>query len=334
MKKSYGQEVEKEQRFKHSKQDYDFVIIGAGVTGLSAAMYGARLGLKTLCLGTTSGMELPIGGVITTTNIVENYPGFIRLSGPELADEIKKHALSYELVTLKEEKAESVEKKGKQFIVKTTKEIYHAKTILFATGTKWKSLNVKGSREFENKGVAYCALCDAPLYRNKIVAVVGGSDSAAKDALLLAEHAKKVYIIYRREKIRPEPINLKRVESNKKIEIISKTNIVEIKGEQFVNSVLLDKEFMGSKELLVQGVFVAIGHIILSGLAKTLGVKVNDHEEIVINHKTSETNISGVYAAGDVADKPFKQAITGVAEGCTAAYSAFEYVTKNNIETV
>jgi thioredoxin reductase (NADPH) len=149
--------------------------------------------------------------------------------------------------------------------------------------------------------------------------------------LVLAEHAKKVYMIYRGEKIRPEPINMKRVESNKKIKIINKTNVVEVKGKEVVESIILDKEHNGSKELKLDGVFVAIGHVALSDLAKDLGVSLNEKGEIIIDHKTSETNIKGIYAAGDVADKPFKQAITGVAEGCTAAYSAFEYITKNKV---
>lgn len=315
-------------------ETYDFIIIGAGVAGLAAAMYGARLGLKTLCLGATHGSEMPVGGVITTTNIVENYPGFIRLSGPELTEEIRKHAASYELVTIKEEKAVEIKKEDRKFIVKTDTGIYEAKTLLFATGTKWRRLpeSVKNGREFENRGVVYCALCDSPLFRKKTVCVIGGSDSAAKDALVAAEHASKVFIIYRGEKIRAELVNLKRIEANKKIEIINNANVVEIKGKKSVEAVVLDKEYNGSRELSLQGVFVAIGHEVLSELAKTLGVEVNAKNEIIINHKTSETNIAGVFAAGDVADKPFKQAITGVAEGCTAAYSAYEYITKQKIE--
>lgn len=319
---------------KDKREEYDFIIIGAGVAGLSAAMYGARLGLKTLCLGYTHSSELSIGGVITTTNIVENYPGFIKLSGSELAEAIEKHAKSYDLVSIKEEKVIDVEKKKNEFVVKTENNEYNGKTILFATGTKWRKLEVPGSLEFENKGVAYCALCDAPLFKNKVVGLVGGSDSAAKDALVLAEHAKKVYIIYRGENIRPEPINLKRVYDkvkSGKIEIINNANVKEIKGGKFIEKVILDREFNGSKELALNGLFIAIGHIALTNLAKKIGVNLDKKGEIILNHKTSETNLPGVFGAGDCADKPFKQAITGVAEGCTAAYSAYEYINKNNL---
>ncbi len=315
-------------------KNYDFVIIGAGVSGLAAAMYSARLGMKTLCLGKSSGSEFPIGGVITTTNIVENYPGFVKLTGAELAENIRKHAESYDLVEIKEENAEEIRKKGKEFVVKTGKGEYNSKAILIATGTKWKKLDVPGAKEFENKGISFCALCDGPIYKNKVVGVVGGSDSAIKEALVLSEYAKKVYIIYRKENIHPEPVNLERVKKRKNIEIINNTNVVEIKGGKFVERVVFDKPYDGKKELLLEGLFVAIGHIALSDLGKKLGTKLNKEGEIIINHKTSETNVAGVFAAGDVADKPFKQAITGVAEGCTAAYSAYEYITKNRVEAV
>ncbi len=311
---------------KKENNNYDFLIIGAGVAGMAAGMYGARLGMRTLVLGKSHGSELPLGGVITTTNVVENYPGFIKLTGTELADKIREHAQAYKLVTIREEKATDVGKKDDGFFVKTEKAEYFSKSLLIATGTKWRKLECKGGSEFENKGVAYCALCDGPLYKNKTVCVVGGSDSAAKDALVLAEHAKKVYIIYRGEKIRAEPINIKRIQDNKKIEVITNTNVMEVKGKKFVESVVLDKSYKNDRELKLEGVFVAIGHIILSDLAKPLGVALNEKGEIIINHKSSETNVPGVFAAGDVADKPFKQAITGVAEGCTAAYYAYEHI--------
>ena len=315
--------------------NYDFIVVGAGGTGLAAAIYAARLKLKTLVLGHSHSTELPVGGVITTTNIVENYPGFIKISGSELAKEIEQHARSYDLVEIKEEQVIEIKKSNKDFIVKTNKSEYRSKTLLFATGTKLRKLSesVKGSREFENKGISYCALCDSPLFKDKVVAVIGGSNSAAKDALLLTEYAKKIYIIYRGEQIRPEPINLERVEKNEKIEIITETNIKEIKGKETVTGVVLDKPYKGKKELKVQGVFVAIGHTALSDIAKQLKVELNKAGEIKINHMNSETNVPGVYAAGDVTDKPFKQLITGVADGCTAAYSAYEYIKKKKVLT-
>ena len=310
------------------KDFYDLIIIGAGGSGLAGAMYSARLGLKTLVLGKMSGSELPVGGVITTTNVVENYPGFKKIGGMLLAKNLEEHARDYELVTIKIEEVLEIKKEKNCFIVKTKKSEYNGKTLIFATGTKWKKLpeSIKGAREFERKGVNYCALCDAPLYKNKIVSVVGGSDSAVKDALLLAEHAKKVYIIYRGDKIHPEPFNLEKINRAKNIEIINNTNIKEIKGDGKIEEIILDKSYNGKKELKIDAVFVAIGHEILSELGVALGVKVNDKKEIIINHKTSETNVPGVFAAGDVTDKPFKQLITGVADACTAAYSAYEYL--------
>ncbi len=323
--------MENENLEQKEKDVYDFLIVGGGAVGLAAAMYSARLGMKTIVFGHTSGTELPIGGVITTTNVVENYPGFQKISGRDLAKKIEDHARDYDLVTIKNEKVEEVKKEEKLFLVKTKKDSYFGKTILFATGTKWKQLpkDIEGSREFENKGISYCALCDGFLYKGKNVAVIGGADSAAKDALLLSEYAKKVYMIYRKEKIRPEPINYERIMKSENIEVINNTNIKEIKGDEVVKSVILDKPYEGGNELKVDGIFVSIGHEVLSEVSNPLGVEMNEKNEIVIDHKNSKTNIEGVFAAGDVTDKPFKQLITGVADGCTAAYFAYDYI-KNN----
>jgi len=311
------------------KEMYDTLIIGAGVVGLGTAMYAGRLNLKTIVLGTTSGTELPIGGVITLTDTVENYPGFKHLTGQELANKLEEHARDYD-IEIKEEKVVDLKKNKEMdcFDVKTEKSEYHSKTIIFATGAKWKELKIKGAEEFKNKGVNYCALCDGALFKDKIIAVVGGSDTAAKEAILLSQFGKKVYLIYRGDKIRPEPVNGKLIEKNEKIEVISNTNIVEILGDKFVNKVILDKEFNGSKELALNGVFGAIGHIPLSDLAVKLGVKINKKKEIMIDRE-SKTNIKGVFAAGDVVDSGFKQAITGVAEGVIAAYSAYTYINEN-----
>ncbi len=301
-----------------SDKIHDTIIIGGGPVGLATGMYAGRLGLKTLILAKI------IGGTIILTDIVENYPGFKRLTGQELTDIMKEHALDYSTVEIKEEEAIGV-KKGKDcFEVKTDTGSYKCRTLIFATGTKHRELDAKGVHEFANKGVNYCALCDSPMFKDKVVAVIGGSDSAAKEALVLSRFAKKVYMIYRGEHIHPEPINLERINKSKNIEVINLTNVTEVKGDKFVTSVVLDKPYKGSRELSLDGIFISIGLVPLSGLAKKIGVKTNSKDEIMINRK-AETNIEGVFAAGDVVDTEFKQAITGVGEGVTAAYGAYKY---------
>jgi len=296
----------------------DVHIIGSGITGLATAMYSARFGLSVVVTGDAE------GGMITYTDDVSNYPGFAQITGKELFTNVKEHALSYP-VELLAEKIMKVEKKGKEFVSRSETVAIHSKVVIFATGTKHRELGVPGEKEFFGRGVHTCALCDGPFYKNMTVAIIGGSDSAAKEANILAEHAKKVYIIYRGEQIRAEPINLARVQKNEKIEIITNTNITEIQGERVVKKVLLDKEYNGKKELELEGVFIAIGHIALSDLAIELGVELNKKGEIMVN-RNSETNVPGVYAAGDVVDTVFKQAITGVAEGVTASFHAYEYI--------
>ncbi len=309
---------------------YGLIIIGGGVVGYAGAMYAGRLQLKTLVLG-----EI-LGGTIILTDVVENYPGFIRLTGQELADKLKEHALDYkDYVEIKEEKVAEVKKQKDSFLILTASgKKYQSKTILFATGAKHRELKVPGEKEFANKGVHTCALCDGFFYKDKMVGVVGGSDSAAKEALLLTQWAKKVYIIYRGEKIRPEPVNERRVEQKVKegkIETINNTSVKEIKGNSKVTHVVFDKPYKGSNEFKLDGLFIEIGADPQSELAKPLGVKTNEMGEIIID-RDAKTNISGVFAAGDVVDTRFKQAITGAGEAVLGVYSAYTYI--NNTEPV
>ncbi|MGY5864040.1 MAG: FAD-dependent oxidoreductase [Candidatus Thorarchaeota archaeon] len=301
---------------------YDLLVIGTGVTGFGAAMYAARLDLRVTVIGNVD------GGTITLTDDVANYPGYIQLTGQELADKLKEHALDYPVTIETGTVVDIFRNKENIFYVVTENKTFLAKSILMATGMKEKELEVPGHEELKNKGISYCALCDAPLYKDKVVAVVGGSDAAAKEALLLAKYCPKVYIIYRREKIRPEPVNGRRIENEPKIEIITETNVTEIIGEQKVTAVKLDKPHNGSDTLSLDGIFIAIGGIPYSELAKKLGVELNAKGEIKID-RSSRTNVEGVYAAGDVVDSEFKQAITGVGEGVHAAYQAYKYVNEN-----
>jgi len=304
-----------------SSQLYDTIIIGGGVSGYAAALYAGRFEMKTLVIAKEP------GGVITTTDIVENYPGFKKITGQQLADNVREHAEEYKSVTSLNDTVLKVEKKGEWKFTVTTEYsgTFQGQTIIFATGTKWKKLGIPGENEFANKGVHYCALCDGFFYKEKTVAIIGGSDSAAKEALLLTQWAKKVYMIYRGEKIRPEPVNYTKVMENKKIEIIYKTNLTAFEGKDRLTHVTLDTPYKKSKKLALDGAFVAIGHIVLSDIAKAAGVACNPKGEIMINRQ-ARTNIPGIYAAGDVVDTEFKQAITGVGEGVTAAYSAYHDV--------
>lgn len=300
---------------------YDMVIVGSGCAGLAGAMYGGRLGMKVLVLGEMR------GGTITTTHLVENYPGFISLTGLELAQKLEAHAKYYEPnVEIKDEKVKGIErKKDGTFAVSSDGGSYSSKTILFATGTIWKKLGVPGEKEHANRGVHYCALCDGAFYKGKTVAVIGGSDTAAKDALVLTEWAHKVYMIYRGDRIRPEPANYERVVKNPKIEIIYNANVLHINGEKKVSSVTLDKPYNGSDKLALDGAFIAVGHLPLSAIAVAAGVAVDQHGYVKIN-RNSETNVPGFFAAGDVADTRFKQAIVGVGEAVSAIYSAHLYL--------
>jgi len=305
---------------------YDIIVIGGGVAGLSAAMYGGRLGLKTLLVA-----EM-MGGIMNFAHLIENYPGIESISGIELAERFKSHAARYE-VEFVEEKVENVERTKNGFRVSTKQASYEGRTVIFATGGEVRKLGVPGEREFEGKGVYYCALCDGALYQNKVVAVVGGSDGAAKEALLLTQYASRVYVIYRGDKLTAEEMNQKKLLSNPKIKLIPNTNVIQIKGSKVVKEVLLDKEYEGKKELKVDAVFIYIGRVPASQLASKLGVNLNSKGEIITD-KHSKTNIEGVYAAGDVTDSPFKQIIVGAGDGVKAAYSAYTYLKNQKVQHI
>ncbi|MBA7622049.1 Thioredoxin reductase [subsurface metagenome] len=302
------------------EKTYDLIVLGGGPTAIGCAIYAARFAMDVLVVGKT------FGGLIATTHIVENYPAITSISGQGLMDMFKDHMDSLSIPYISDQ-IRSINKVDDYFELRSFFQKFKAYSICIATGSERRKLGIPGEEEYAGRGVSYCATCDGPFYKDKVVCVLGGSDSAAKEALFLAQNTKKVYIIYRGEEIRAEPINKKRVLENKKIEIIYKTNVVEIKGEGNVKFIVFDND----KEFYVDGVFVEIGSIPNSDLAKKIGVETNEKGEIKINRK-SETNVPGIFAAGDVADAPFKQAITGVAEGVIAAYSAFDYVKEMNIE--
>ncbi|MBD3254047.1 MAG: thioredoxin reductase [Candidatus Lokiarchaeota archaeon] len=299
---------------------YDLIILGGGPAALGCAIYAARFAMDILVIGKV------YGGLIATTHIVENYPAITSVSGQELMEMFRDHINSLEIPYISDE-VRKIEKKDDHYLLHSFFQKFKARSICLATGSDRRKLGIPGEEKFAGRGVSYCATCDGPFYKNKIVCVIGGSDSAAKEALFLAQNCKKVYVLYRGKQIRAEPINKKRVLENEKIEIIYETTVVEINGNDSVDSVTLHN----GKQLVVDGVFIEIGSVPNSDLAKGVGVETNEKGEIKIN-RNSETNISGIYAAGDVADAEFKQAITGVAEGVIAAYAAFDYLKEMKIE--
>ena len=313
----------KEKDVKPStEQVYDTIIIGTGSAGMPAAIYAARFNMKTLIVG-----DEP-GGLLTESSNVENYPGFSSVPGLDLMNKFKEHVDSLEVPFLYE-RVQQITRDKELFLVKTPSGDYKGKTIILTTGSKHRKLGIPGEKEFTNKGVSYCATCDAAFYKNLVVAISGGGDSAAQAANLVAEFASKVYVIVRKDYMRAEPINQTKLENNPKIEVIYNTNIKEIKGEQFVTELVLDTPHNGSTSLKTDGLFVEVGANPQSELAVQLGVAVDEKKEIIIDEE-SKTNVEGVYAAGDVANRKFKQALTGAAEGAIAAFSAYAYLQKRD----
>ncbi len=293
---------------------YDVAILGGGPAGISAGIYAARFKLNTVIISES------LGGTVETAHLIENYPGFESISGFELAQKFKGHLENFEVPNIKKN-ADSVIKEDDTFTVKLKDQDVKAKYILIATGTKRRKLDVQGESELYGKGVSYCVTCDAFFYKDKTVAVIGGSDAANMAAILLSTIAKKVYVIYRKEKLRGELVWIERVIKNPKIEVLYKSAVVEIKGKNFVDGVKLDT----GNEISVDGVFVEIGSIPECCFAKDIGVKTDEKGYIQVD-QSQKTNIDKVYAAGDVTSgsNGFQQILTAASEGIIAIKSIFD----------
>lgn len=302
--------------------EYEVIIVGAGSAGMAAGIYAQRFGLKTLIIGKV------VGGLLNDSHNVENYPGFPTIPGFDLMMKFKEHVDSLE-IPIKEEWVQSAKKENDKFIVKTDKGEYSGKTLIIATGTKHRHLGVPREDELAGKGVSYCATCDAAFFKNVPVAIVGGGDSAAQAGALLAQHASRIYVLVRGEKMKAEPINVERLEKSEKVTILYNTQVSELVGENALTGIKLTRAYDGKESIEVEGLFVEIGADVQSELAIELGVKVNERKEIVIDVE-SQTSIEGLYAAGDCGDRKFKQAITGASEGVVAAFSAYDYIKRKD----
>lgn len=307
-------------------QQTDVFIIGSGMAGLSAAVYASRYNLKTTVIGHE------FGGATSTAWTIENYPGYVAIDGYDLMMKVKEQAekIGAEIIT---DKVIGLEKKGTGFLAKTEEgRQIEAKTVIMGCGAARKLLGLPREDEFaKGKGVHYCTTCDGPLYKEKVVAVVGAGDSAVKGLNLAIQYAQKIYWLVRSDKIKAEPFNYEKIKKyfGNKIEVRYNTSIKELRGEKRLESLLLTDD----QELEVDGLFVEIGSRPEVELAHHVGVELDELGFIKVN-EMMETNTPGIYAAGDVTNffGHFKQDITAAAMGSVAATSAFKYIQHHHEE--
>jgi thioredoxin reductase (NADPH) len=303
------------------KKDIDLLIIGAGPAGLTAAIYAERSGLKTVVAEKSN-----IGGQVAITPVVENYPGFTKIGGKTLMDMMAQQAIQYTDIHEGEEVLE-IQKTGDLFEIKTNKTGYFAKAVLLTTGAESKKLGIPGEKEFQGKGVSYCAACDGYFFKdNKKVIVIGGGNTAATEALYLKNIGVDVSIVHRRETLRAEKF-LQQSLTNNNITVLWNTTVKEILGDKFVTGVILENAVdRTEKTIKLDGVFVAIGYTPNNDLAKKLGVETDEEGYIKVD-SGHRTNIKGIYAAGDITGG-LKQIVTAVSQGAVSATSIFEDISK------
>ena len=300
------------------------LIIGSGPAGCSAAIYAARANLNPIMI---AGMQA--GGQLTTTTEVENYPGFYdAVQGPYLMEQMIKQSERYGTKIINDDVI-SVDFSSSTFIAKTYDKEYHAQSIIITTGAQAKWLGLDVENKFKGYGVSGCATCDGFFFKNQHVLVVGGGNTAIEEALYLTHHASKVTLIHRRDKLRAENILQQRLFANPKISVIWNHALVDILGEENPKSVkaaIIENTLDGTRQNLdVSGIFIAIGHKPNTDLFRNI-LMIDEEGYIITAPDSTKTNIPGVFAAGDVQDKIFRQAATAVGTGCMAALEAEKFL--------
>ncbi len=296
---------------------YDLIIVGAGPAGITAAIYAARKRMDFLVL------TLNVGGQVTFSSTIENYTGFQYITGEELAAKFYDHLKQYNF-DLRMEEALRVSFENGLFHVTTDNGDYSSRAVIVATGRRPRELNVPGEREFKNRGVSYCATCDAPLFRGVDVAVVGGGNSGLEAVLQLIKIANSVYLIEIMRELKADPILVEKARASSRVSIWTGTHVLEIVGDKVVKGMRVLKE--GEELFLpVQGVFIEVGSTPNSEIVDF--VEKNQWGEIIVNCMC-ETSFPGLFAAGDVTNVPEKQIIVAAGEGCKAALSAFRYLSR------
>lgn len=299
----------------------ELVIVGAGPAGLTAAIYGKRSGLDVLVLE----KGIP-GGQINVTDEIENWTGVIHASGAELADTFRKHAEHFK-AEFRETDVKGITVVGGRKVIHTDGDEIEAKAVIIATGASFKKLGAPGEKEFTGRGVSYCAVCDGAFFEDQEIAVIGGGNTAVEEGVYLTQFASKVTIIHRRDSFRADRLAIERAMSNPKIEVIWNTVVEEISGEDMVEKLVLKNVRTGeTSDLPVSGVFVFAGMdpniSFMQGLVDSVG------SGWIVTNERMETNVEGIFAAGDVRDKYLRQVITAAGDGATAAMAASAYISE------
>ena len=301
---------------------YDVIIIGSGPAGLTAAIYASRNGLKTLVIAGASW-----GGQLMLTTEIENFPGFSEgIMGPELMENMRRQAEKFGAEIIFED-AVSVDFKNRPFKVKTESETYEARSVIIATGASPKWLGLESEERLRGRGVSVCATCDAPFFKDKRVIVVGGGDTAIEEALELTKFAREVKVVHRRNQLRASRILQKRAFNNPKIEFVWNAVVQEIIGEEKVEGVKLKRTDTGEEFTLeCDAVFVAIGSKPNTEIFRNQ-IEMDD-DGYIVTHDETKTSVEGVFAAGDVQDRRYRQAVIAAASGCKAALDAEKFLEK------
>lgn len=303
---------------------YDLIIIGADAGGLTAGIYAGRKKLNALILSKKE------GGQSILTDTIENFPGFDLIAGKDLIAKIRAQAEKFGVSVKEGEEVESISQNNGNFTIKTKTGEFEAKSVIIATGKNPIRLGIPGEKEFENKGVSFCSICDAPLFGGKDVAIIGSGNSGLESATDLLEYANKIYVLEYGDEIKGDESTQEKLKKTGKVEFIVNAESQEIKGGAFVEKIIYkDRKTDEQKELAVGGVFVNIGWLPASAFLKGF-LEMNPHGEIIINQKTNETSVKGVFGAGDVTDVKYKQSVIAASEGAKASLSAYDYLNGKN----
>lgn len=302
------------------KLEFDTLILGGGPAGFSAGIYTARGELKTAIIDINM-----LGGQPSNYMELENYPSYTVIGGYDLMEKFEQHADKFGVQKYPMQEIESINLTSTPKIIKTKDFEFQGKTVIIATGAKPMKLGVKGEEEFLSRGVSYCAVCDGAFYKDKIVAVVGGGNSAVEEAIYLTRFAKKVYIIHRRNELRADKIIQERAFKNDKIEFIWDSTVKEITGDTLVKSAILENvKTKEISQLQIDGIFPYIG--ITPNTDGINGQLSQDAKGFIVTDETMQTSIEGVFAVGDVRTTPLRQVITAAADGATAGVYAVKYI--------